>query len=197
MQDSSTIREFEFDLLHPDVKVVPITSEITPWIATAKAWKQYTNDYVYNSDKLMRDWLRVMNKNEKWYRNYRMRRYTFSDMFEILMGEPYVQKKHGKWINPLSRVMAYYSTKIQNSYWDSDAKRMRNKTCYTISGQRIKQPAYSLRLRLEEFSDQGIIPNAYNMQLPKDDLKPGQARRTETRRTIEKRQEEWKRRQKH
>lgn len=195
--DSSTIPEFEFDLTgHGEKPVLPAMTQEIPWITTSKAWKQYTNDYVYRADKLMRDWLRIMNKDSKWYRNYKLRRYTFSQMFEILMGEPYDQKKHKAWVLPLSRIMAYYSTKISEAYWDRVKGKTRSKTCYTISGARIKKPAYSLRLRLEEFSQQGIIPDVYNMQLPKDDLKAGQARRTETRRTKEKRQEAWKQRQK-
>lgn len=194
--DSSTIREFEFDLTgHGEKPVLPVRTELTPWITTSKAWRQYTNDYVYNADKLMRDWIRIMNRNSKWARNYKLRRYTFSQLFEILMGEPYDQKKHSKWVIPLSRVMAYYSTKIQEGYWDRSKGRMRSKTYYTISGARIKKPAYSLRLRLEEFSEQGIIPNVYNMELPKDDLKKGGARRTETRRSTERRREAWKQRQ--
>lgn len=195
--DSSTIREFEFDLTgHGEKPVLPVTTEFSPWITTAKAWKQYTNEYVYQADKLMRDWLRIMNKNSKWSRNYKLRRYTFSQLFEILMGEPYEQKKHSKWVIPLTRIMAYYSTKIQDGFWDRDRGHMRSKTYYTISGARIKKPAYSLRLRLEEFSEQGIIPNVYNMELPKDDLKKGQARRTETQKTIEKRRERWRQLQK-
>lgn len=191
--DSSTIPEIRFDLVGGGGKPsLPDRVEMVPWITEAVAWKQYTNDYVYKSDSLMRDWLRIMNKDSRWSRNYRLRRYTFSQMFEILMGEPYDQKKHSKWVIPLTRVMAYYSTKIQEGYWDQSKGRMRSKTYYTISGARIKKPAYSLRLRLEEFSESGVIPDVYNMALPKDDLKKGQARRTETRRTIEKRREKWK-----
>ena len=194
---SSTIPSFEFDLTgRSETRVLPVTTEIVPWVTTSKAWKQYTNDYVYNADKLMRDWLRVMNKNGKWYRNYKLRQYPFSHLFEILMGEPYDQKKHSKWVLPMVRVFAYYSTKIDDHYWDRKRQKTVSNALYTISGQRIKQPAYSLRLRLEEFSEQGIIPTPTNMKLPKDDLKKGEARRTETRNNKKRRQEEWKRRQK-
>ena len=195
--DSSIIPKFEFDLTGKSEKPkLPERTQMVPWITTATAWKQFTNDYVYKADSLMRDWLRIMNKDTKWSSNYKLRRYTFSQMFEILMGEPYDYKEHSPWVIPLSRIMAYYSTKIQDGYWDSKKGKMKSKTYYTISGARVKKPAYSLRLRLEEFSEQGVIPDVYNMKLPKDDLKKGQARRTETRRTTEKRREEWKKRQK-
>lgn len=197
MADSSIIPKFEFDLSGKgNEPVLPVRDDMVPWIGTVEAWKQYTNEYVYEADKLMRDWLRLMNKNRSWSRNYKLRKYTFSQLFEILMGEPYNQKKHRKWVIPLTRIMAYYSTKIQDSYWDKSKGRMRSKNYYTISGARVKKPAYSLRLRLEEFSEQGIIPDATNMKLPKDDLKCGQARKTETRRTHERKSEEWKQRQK-
>lgn len=195
--DSSTIPKFEFNLTgHDDPPALPNHIEMAPWITEAKAWKQYTNETVYKVDKLMRDWLRLMCKDGKWYRNYRLRRYTFSQMFEILFGEPYDQKKHSSIVIPMTRIMAYYSSKIQEGYWDREKGRMRSKTYYTIAGQRLKKPAYSLRLRLEEYSEQGIIPDKFNMALPKDDLKKGQARRTETKRTMEKRREQWRERQK-
>ena len=56
MADSSIIPKFEFDLSgNGNEPVLPVRDDMVPWIGTAEAWKQYTNEYVYKADKLMRD----------------------------------------------------------------------------------------------------------------------------------------------
>jgi hypothetical protein len=102
-------------------------------------------------------------------------------MFEQLYGRKASQKNKGDItrLRRLTKVLAYYSTKIQKA----GMIRGKNytKTVYTLSLKLYKKrPPYSLRLRLQWLTDQGIMPTWHNMQLPKDDLKPGHARNPKT-----------------
>jgi hypothetical protein len=159
-----------------------------PYLANPKAWRQYTDDTLYEIDVLVRKWIAKCMEDGKWARSYRMRRYTFSMAFEQIYGRKYDQSKDAGIINRMSRVLAYYSSKIQKGGFING--KQKSKTIYTISPRRLKRPPYSLRLRLEWLGEQGDIPTPFNMRLPKDNLGPGHARNPRTEANMERRRED-------
>ena len=160
------------------------------YLADRKAWEQYTNPFIYEFDKLLRTWIKDMSANSKWFGSYMMRRYTMSMIYENLYGRPYDQSLDGKNVNAASRILAYYSSRIQKG--GSIYGKKYSKNIYTISPRRLKYPAYSLKLRLELMSEEGIVPDNRNMALPKDNLEAGHARRSRTEANMERRRREAK-----
>ena len=132
-----------------------------------------------------------MSKNSTWKQSKNRRRYTMSMVFEQIYGRKYDRYQDCRITNQFAKVLAYYSSKIQKS--GSIMNKNYSKTIYTISPKRIKKPPYSLKLRVEWLAEQGLIPNGNNMQLPKDDLKPGHARNPRTDENMRKRREEARR----
>lgn len=148
--------------------------EILPIIGNHKQWDQYTNEFIYKFDALVREFIEIMNHNGYWKSHYMARRYTYSMIIERLYGRPYNPKTDQKNLNAACRILAYYSSRIQKGGMINGKNY--SKTVYTLSPHRLRKPPYSLRLRLEWLQDQGILPNSSNMRLPKDNLKPGERR---------------------
>ena len=163
-----------------------------PYLADPEAWEQYSDPVVYEIDVLMRKWIAKASEDNEWKRSYRKRRYKLSMIYEQLYGRPYDQKRDAKMLHRLTKVVAYYSTRIQNS--GSINGKTTSKKIYTIGPGRLKKPPYSLKLRLEWLNEQGIMPDKYNMKLPKDDLKAGHARNPKTDANMERRREDGRRR---
>lgn len=155
-----------------------------PYLSTQAAWANYTDPLVYEVDKRMREWLRSM-KN-KWTRKGNDRRYTLSTLIDILGIEVQVRKDQN--YQKISRIFAYYSTKIQKQ---TTINGIKYKNVYTVSAARLKRPPYSLKLRIEEFDG----PKDWrSLRLPKDNLGPGEARNPRTTANMERRSEEARRR---
>ena len=174
---NSSSDDWVFDLSGTPAKpTLANDGELVSLLGENDRWMQYNNELVYQLDCLVRDWIAVNSKHAKWVQNYRKRRYTMSMIYEQIFGKPYDNDM--KVAMNLSKILAYYSSKIQKGAWLQG--KMRSKTVYTISPRRLKKPPYSLRLRLEWFAEQGIIPTYTNMCLPKDSLKPGHARNKKT-----------------
>lgn len=167
--------------------------EMIPYISTPDRWEQYTDKFVYEADKAIRAWIEKMMENRSWTVGPgRNRRYMLSMIYEQAFGKPWSDDCN-KYAMRLARIASYYSSKIQKG--GSLNGRLRSKTIYTISPKRFrKNPPYSLKLRLEWFADQGILPDNRNMALPKDDLKPGHARNPRTDANMEKRRQQAKER---
>ena len=171
--------------------VVPV--EVEPFLNNTQ-WEQYSDDLVYQCDKAFREWLAIMSTNSKWKRSRTERIYMFSHLFERVFGRKYNQKEDSKVTVKLARIFAYYSTTRGKHYYDSSTGKTKNKTSYCISSKALDKPAYSLRLRFEEMSAKGILPNNTNMRLPKDDLKPGHSRNPKTEANKQRMSEEGRRR---
>lgn len=163
-------------------------NDVVPFINEPKAWEQYHNTVLYDAEVTLRNWIKEMSKDPKWYGSHKNRRYMFSQLFEILFGRPY-ENSDAKYIRQLTDLFSYYSSRIQNTFWDKERQKSRTKTNYTISPKRADKPPYSLKLRMEWFDEQGIKMTEYNMRLYERDLKPGHARNPRTNANMEKRSE--------
>lgn len=154
--------------------------ELVSLLGESDRWAQYENELIYELDSLVRDWIKVNSRHAKWKSHYMCRRYTMKMVYEQIYGKPYDYKAEGigKVNNILPKILAYYSSRVQAC--GSIYGKSYNKTIYTISPKRINKPPYSLRLRLEWFAEQGIIPTYTNMCLPKHNLQPGHARNPRT-----------------
>lgn len=150
-----------------------------PYLNTQEAWDNYSDDLVYEIDKRMREWLASM-KN-KWTRKGTDRRYTFSTLLDIL-GIDITENKL-KNHNKVARIFAYYSTKIQKQTTINGIKR---KNVYTVSAARLKRQPYSLKLRIEQMTEEG---DWRSLRLPKDNLEVGHARNPRTEENIRRRSE--------
>lgn len=164
-----------------------------PWVANPMAWAQYSNKWVYEADCIVRALIESQMENPTWCRTVRMRRYTLGMVVEIAYGRPYDCKVDAKLAGPLAKVLAYYSSRVQTC--GSINGKTYSKRIYTLSPKRFRRrPAYSLRLRLELMSKEGILPDRYNMRLPLDNLTAGHARNPRTDANMERRREESRRR---
>lgn len=160
-----------------------------PFIAGEKEWENYTDDIVYETDKAMREWIETMRQDTTWSRSQKSRRYRFSQLFRILFHKEWDNKQYGKYMLRISKVFAYYSSRLTTTSKD-DTGKWGSKTGYVISPSRLKQPPYSLKLRLEWLAQQGKIPTAQNMKLPKDNLEIGHARNPKTEANMERRRQQ-------
>lgn len=193
---TATADGWVFDLTAPEKSDVPkpqpLDDRMLPVLSDPAKWRNYSNDILYEGEKALRHLIAKLGENSTWHNQARRRRYTFSMLFEMMFGRPYDQKKDARMVVPLTRVMAYYSSRIQKTGYVNG--KWRDKTSYTISPKRLKRPPYSLRLRMEWLAEQGLVPNGKNMQLPKDNLRPGHARNKRTDANMQRRSEEAKRR---
>lgn len=181
--------DWVFDLGKPERPRLASDGELVNLIGETDRWQQFENDLIYELDCLVRDFIKENSKHAKWKTNRLMRRYTMSMVYELVYGRKYDHmdcecSKVNYW---LPRILAYYSTKVQKSAYING--KLKNKTVYTLSPKRINRPPYSLRLRLEWFAEQGVMPTYSNMCLPKDNLKAGHARNPKTDRNMELRRE--------
>lgn len=186
--------KFEFgNPNHEHAPVNPVPDNIARVIGEPKAWEQYHNNWLYEAEKALRHWMEVMATNTKWKTTQRMRRYTFKQAWSQVFGTNWEDsdQKQGKqrlWIELLS----HYSSRIQNSYWDNEAQKQRNRTTYVLSPRRLNSDEvmpYSLKLRVEWLAEHGKIPTAYNMKLTKRTLTPGHARNPKTEANMARRRE--------
>lgn len=178
--------DWEFSL--DDTPEVKLGSDpvALPFLSDPEAWKQYNNNDIYEADKLMREWLAVMKTNKKWCRTQNMRKYTFAMLFEQLKGRKYDVKKDCRITNAYAKVFTWYSTRVLKKGTSIYGKTY-TKPVYVVSPKRLDQYPYSLKLRLEFLSEQGIIPTTRNMKLPKD-MPQGTARNPKTAANMERRQ---------
>jgi len=190
-RDFFSTDDWTFDLSgeKQEKPVLGMPANDLPWLQQNGAWEQYQNEMIYEIDSLVRQWIEALCQNKKWVRTIRLRRYTMRMIIEQIYGRPYDQSIDKKRTQPMSRVLAYYSSRIQRG-GDIHGKHY-SKTIYTISPKIFHQkPPYSLKLRLEWLAEKGEIPTVYNMRMPKDDLKPGHARNPKTDANMERRREE-------
>ena len=140
---------------------------VVPYIADPEAWDQYSNEALYEAEKLLRSWLVEMGQNTA-FKSYKRRTFKFSQVFEILFGRKYDQKVDGRYSTMLSKLFRYYCSKTSRAYYDRETQKTQSKTSFTFSTARVKRPPYSLKLRLEWLLEQGEMPSAANMKLPTD-----------------------------
>lgn len=166
----------------------------TSYLAGPGKWDNYSDPVTYECDSLLRQFFESKEGDPQWEQQHpKWRRFTTGMMFEILFGRKYDPKADYKYGFRLSKVMAYYSTRAVKE--GSIRGKRYKKTIYTLSPKLYhKKPPYSLRLRVEWLAEQGKLPTWHNMKLPKDDLKPGQARNPRTQENMEKRSEQARKR---
>ena len=151
-----------------------------PILTTPERWENYSNDLIYETDKRIREWMRSM--KSVWTNRKGMdRRYSRQMLVEILGLQDAIKTAYDNKI--VSRIFAYYSTKVTGSTTINGKKVKR---AYTLSLRRLKKNPYSLRLRLEELEDEG---HWAHFNLPKDDLEVGHARNPRTEANIERRKQ--------
>lgn len=158
------------------------------------AWLNYTNDVIYETDKLLRAWLEEQCKIPSWAGSgksaARNRTYSFKTLFEILYKRKWVPEEDSHLSVPMSKVFKYYCSRLHTGGWDAAEKKNTSKTKYVISPTRYKNcPPYSLRLRFETLTENGENIDANKMRVPKDDLKVGHARNKRTDANIQRRRE--------
>ena len=163
-----------------------------PYIVKTEAWDQFNNPVVYQTDMLLREFISIMGKDTYWKRHMMSRKYTYGMLFKILFGRDYDPKKDRKHTYVITKLFAYYSTRIQKEFYKDGKKK--NRTAYTIMANVDDKPPYSLKLRLEWLAAKGEIPCWQNMQMPKDNLKAGHARNPKTEANMERRREEARKR---
>lgn len=152
-----------------------------PILTTPERWENFSNPLVYETDKRIREWIKSMRKHWKNGGKGSDRRYSRKDLVGILGLQNCIKNAHDDKI--VSRIFAYYSTKIQET---TSIRGKKVKKAYTISPARLKKKPYSLKLRLEELDGEGCW-RSFN--LPKDDLEVGHARNPRTEANIEKRRQ--------
>lgn len=186
-----------YDLTQPvdvNIKEPDISAYYAPFLANQKAWDQYHNEYLYQVEKKLRAFIEEASKNPSWKKAVN-RTFMYSQLFELVMGRPYGSDEDDpKYTSLISRVFAYYSIKVTANYYDRKTKRQRSKTGYRLSATRLNNPPWSLKLRLEWFADNGIVPNGLNMKPEYKDLKKGHHRIPKCEDTMQKRREEGRRR---
>ena len=169
-----------------------VRKEAVPYLADPKAWEQFSDMELYQAERLFRDWHAEMTKVPKWSRDRMARRYMFSQLFELIYKRKYLSEESDRKLqNRLTKLFAYYSTSISKSHYDRNSHTQKSKTSYHIRGKSLDDiPPYSLRMRLEWLEARGLMPNGYNMKLPKNDLKPGHSIYPSTDANMEKRREQ-------
>lgn len=190
MQDFTTSKwEFRLDGSDevPEELKAPDPENYINYLGTADQWKNYSDPFVYEADKAMRQWIEKMKQNNQWRTSYRRRRYTARMLFEEVFQKKYDGQTDMKMMMRFTKVCAYYSTKINKN--GSIRGKNYSKSIYTIGPKRLEKPPFSLRLRVEWLTEQGELPNTRNMKLPKDDLKPGHARNPKTEENMRRRSE--------
>lgn len=183
--DPENFEFFDLSDPKPPRKIADMVPEwAQPMLTRPDAWENYSDDLVYETDKRIREWIEKMRNT--WSRRGLDRRYTFRQLVQILGIEDEVDTRKNYAI--VSRVFAYYSTKIQKQA-TVDGKKKKN--VYTISVARLKRAPYSLRLRMEAMMDNG---DPRSLRLPKDDLEMNHARNKRTEANMRRRSEEARRR---
>ena len=180
MADYITMRSGEGWVLggtKPKLDASPIPSNLALYISDPEAWKQYADKDLYCLEVLLREWIKEMSTVKSWKNNARNRRYTMKMIWPLLFGREYDSKRDAKYVNKLSKLLAYYSTRVQKQATING--KSYQKTVYALSPKRLEKLPYSLKLRFEYLCEQGIVPNKENMKMPKD-LKPGHARNPRT-----------------
>lgn len=170
--------DWVFNLAGDDVKpTLANDGQLVALLGESDRWSQYENKLVYELDSLVRQWIIENSKHAKWKSHYMCRRYTMRMVYEQIYNKPYEPDGYiNSW---LPRILTYYSTRVQKG-GSIYGKTYSTRTIYTISPARIKKPPYSLKLRLEWFAENDIMPTYSNMSLVKDKLKPGHARNPRT-----------------
>ena len=164
------------------------------YLSGAGKWENYSDPVLYEIESLLRKWLETKlndsNWNAKGTKGVMYRKHTTGMVYECLYGKPYNAKDKDCLVRvrKLPKLLAYYSIRIQRE--GSIRGKKTTKKIYHLSLGRFKKlPPYSLKLRIEWLQEQGKLPTAQNMRLPKDDLKPGQARNPRTNENMRRRRE--------
>lgn len=162
------------------------------YLAGPDRWKNYSDNYLYETEVLLRKFLESKKDDEHWQKttSSSFKKFTCGMMFEILYGKKYDQtdKHEAMIVRRMPKLMAYYSTRIQKE-GIIFGKRM-TKSVYSLSYKRYeKLPPYSLRLRIEWLAERGEIPTYKNMKPPKDNLTAGHARKPRTEKNMARRRE--------
>lgn len=155
--------------------------EIVPYISSSDQWAAYNDSLQYNIEKDLRAFIEAKSKDPQWRGHHSKRKYRPSVLFSILYARPFDVKKDMAAMMRLTKLMAYYSSRINKNSYDSETgKQHCGKPTYVLSASRVKKPPMNLKLRLEWYAEQGIMPTFRNMRLMKDDLTPGHARNPRT-----------------
>ena len=178
----------------PNELKAPEPKNYINYLGSADQWKNYSDQFIYESDKAMRQWIASMKENKSWKTNYKKRRYTAKMLFEHVFQKEYNYKTDMKMMTRFSKICTYYSSKV-NKNGSINGKNY-SKSIYTISPRRLSKPPFSLRLRVEWLTEQGELPDPNNMRLVKDTLKPGHARNPKTEENMRRRSEQAKQRYK-
>lgn len=161
-------------------QVKPLVGQAAAFLADEECWKNYENEMLAEVETALRSWIEEMSKLPAWRTtNAKMRRYTFSMVFELVTGEKYDQKKHANQIKTWTTLLKYYSSRVQKA--GNINGKLYAKTVYVISPQRLKRPPYSIRLRIPWLMEHGYAIDKRTMENVNHDLcQPGHARNPRT-----------------
>lgn len=155
--------------------------QVPVYLQSPKAWKNYTNQALYDAEVALRKWFDIKMKDENWKKNRFARRYKCSMLIEEIFGRPYDQKIDGKYTMMYARLFGHYSSRVTKTYWNPKTQKTQSLSAYHISLDRIKKAqAYSIKLRVEDLIAKGEIPNVYNTR-PAKEIETGHCRRKLTR----------------
>lgn len=195
--------EFSFDST-PEIPDLPVhdpheqQGPVFPgYLEGAGKWENYSDNVVYELESLLRKWFESKVDTEQWKKDKRgyWRRFTCGMMYEQLYGHKadMDDKDDRTKLRRLPKLLSYYSSKIQKE--GSVRGKKMTKSIYTLSPKLYRQrPPYNLKLRLLWLQEKGELPCWQNMKLPKDDLKPGEARNPKTNENMRIRRERAKQR---
>lgn len=181
---------FNLEDLPKEIEIADKPNMATGYLALPGRWENYSDDILYDIEKRLRAFLKSKEGDPHWkWARTTYRKFTVGMMFEVLYGRKWDPSRDGKYAHRMSRVMSYYSTKIQKE-GAIRGKKM-TKTIYTLSLSRFHRiPPYSLKLRIEWLEDQGQLPSVGNMRLPCDSLQSGHARNPRTDENMRRRSEQ-------
>lgn len=162
-----------------DNRGIKPTNEKLTFLASEKALKQYTDDYLYEAEVAFRKWMKVKLQDEDWCKTNWMRKYRYGQLIQEIFGRPYNPKIDGGRLTT-TRMFAHYCSTVTKSYQDRRTGKKHNSACYNISVSRCRKIGpYGIRLQAEELMKNGTLPTRYNVRIKKS-LKKGEARNWKT-----------------
>lgn len=147
MQAGGQIRETQ-GYTQEDIAKLTLRDDFLPLgLTEVEAWENYTNDKLYELDKMIRMWLK-----KTWYHRQKdgKMRTAVPILFTYLFGRP-PEPKDSQTCILMHKILYYYCTRYTKR---STIKRQRFSRVYWFSKYSCKdRRPYSIRLRLEELNE--------------------------------------------
>jgi len=173
----------------PDLqnKGMNLDKTVPTYIDSNKALANYENKVLYEVEKQLLKWFEIKMADKNWRENKYVRRYTCSMLIKELFGREYDRDIDSKYTAYYARIFSHYCSRVSKTYWDKNTNTCKNKNCYHFSPARIKkEKPYSIRLRVEVYAKEGILPTYRNCKVYKTMTK-GHARSNKVQKRMDER----------